>query len=84
VIGPEVNLGWSGSSSSWVTGYAVLRSSDGTNFTQIASVSSSARSYTDSAVQGLGITYWYEIVADSAYGNTASAVVSVSTPLVCV
>jgi hypothetical protein len=84
VIGPEVTLGWSGSSSSWVTGYSILRSSNGSNFSQIASVSAGLRSYTDSSVQGLGITYWYEVVADSSYGDTTSEDMSVTTPLICV
>jgi hypothetical protein len=68
---------------SWVdnagdeTGYKLVRSSDGTNWTEIASLGSNATSFTDSGVVA-GQSYYYRAYAynsagNSAYSNTATA-----------
>jgi titin len=79
-----VKLTWTDSSSYWVTGYEILRSSNGTSYSGIASVSSSATSYTDTSVSGLDTTYWYEVEALSPEGTATSAAVKVTTPTLCV
>ena len=83
LIGPQVYVQWTDSVSSWVTSYVIMRSSDGTDYSPIATVSAGASSYTDSSVAGLGTTYWYEIVARSGEGSATSGSVSVTTPLTC-
>jgi putative nucleotidyltransferase with HDIG domain len=84
ILVPEVKLTWTDSSSYWVTGYEILRSSNGTSYSGIASVSSSATSYTDTSVSGLDTTYWYEVEALSPEGTATSAAVKVTTPTLCV
>jgi hypothetical protein len=83
IVGPAVNLSWTDSSSS-VSGYEILRSSNGSGYSQVATVSSGAASYTDTSVQGLGVTYWYEVVAFGPGGRATSAATSATTPLTCV
>ncbi len=83
VVGPQVNLTWTDSSSSYVSSYEVLRSTSGSSYAGIAQVSAGSSSYTDSTVQGLGTTYWYKVEARSPYGDATSSAVSVTTPLLC-
>jgi len=83
VLGPYVTLTWTDSSSSSVSGYEILRSTNGTSFSDLASVSAGAKTYTDSSVLGLGTTYWYEVRALSPYGSATSGAVSATTPLTC-
>ncbi len=78
-----MSLTWSDSRSSYVTGYEILRSTNGSSYSGIAEVSSKASSYTDTSVQGLGITYWYKVEALSSHGTAMSSTVSVTTPLLC-
>ena len=66
-----------------VTGYGVLRSTNGSSYSAIGTVSADSAFYSDSTVQGLGTTYWYEIEALSPYGSVRSHSVSATTPLTC-
>jgi hypothetical protein len=66
-----------------VRGYLVLRSSNGTSYSPVGFVGSSTTSYDDKNVQGLGITYWYEVEARSTSGSSTSRAVSATTPLLC-
>jgi hypothetical protein len=68
---PKVTLTWSYSSTA-ETGFKVERSSDGTTFSQIATVGATVRSYVDS---GVNRTEYYRVRAynsasNSAYSNT--------------
>lgn len=74
---------WSDSTSSSVSGYEILRSANGSSYSEIAGVSARSESFTDSTVQGLGTTYWYKIEARSDDGPATSSAVSVTTPLLC-
>ena len=82
--GTQVNLAWVNNATNQ-TGFTVQRSPDGTNFTTIASVSSSATTYSDTAVLA-GTTYTYRVSAQnavgaSAYSNTASATTLTAQPV---
>jgi hypothetical protein len=64
-------------------GFNVERSTDGTNFVQIATVAAGVSSYTD--INLSAGTYWYRVRAFnatsySAYSNTASTQTAVSAP----
>lgn len=61
------------------TGYRVERSSDGTNYAQLATVAADVTTYTDVTVAA-GATYWYRVQAfnattSSGYSNVATGVV---------
>jgi hypothetical protein len=62
--GTWINLAWNASSNS--DGYYVLRSTDGTNFAQIAQITSGTTDL-DSAVAA-GVTYYYQVEAYNAAG----------------
>jgi HD domain len=83
LIGPRITLRWTDSTSSGVRGYAVLRSSNGSSYAPVGFVQAQSSSYVDTGVQGLGVTYWYEVEARSSYGSTVSSAVSATTPLLC-
>jgi hypothetical protein len=64
------------------TGFKIERSTDGTTFSQIATATSTARTYADASVTA-GIQYWYRVRAYTALGNSgySEAATSVlSTP----
>jgi hypothetical protein len=50
------------------TGFAIERSTDGRNFSQVASVAASTTSYTDSAANSTS-TYWYRIRSFISFGT---------------
>src|SRR5439155_7382336 len=65
------------------TGFKIERSSDGTNFTQIATAAAGATSYSDTGLAS-STTYYYRVratnsVGDSPYSSTASAQTSAQT-----
>lgn len=69
----QLTVAWDNSSSG-ASGFQVERSADGTNFTQIATVDSSATNYTDGNLTSG--SYWYRVraynaTATSAYSNVA-------------
>jgi hypothetical protein len=80
-----VNLAWS-EAASGITSYIVQRSTDGINFTTLASnVSANASTYIDSNAVA-GTTYYYQVIAvssgvDSAPSNAASATTISSSTL---
>lgn len=61
----QIDLSWSASTGDTLTGYAVYRSTDGENFTEIDTVSAPATSYTDSMTSpdDDGIYYYYQVTA---------------------
>jgi hypothetical protein len=87
VLVPEVNLTWTASPFTQVTGYVILRSTSKTSgYGSVRTVSGrSDTSYSDTSVTGLGATYWYEVEAVAgALTSPASAPASATTPPLCV
>jgi fibronectin type 3 domain-containing protein len=73
-------LTWTGESGA--TGYFVLRSTDGTHYTELANTASTARTYTDSTALA-GHTYDYEVEANNkGLGMAPTNVVTLTTPMV--
>jgi putative nucleotidyltransferase with HDIG domain len=83
IVGPVINLSWTDSTSNWVTGYDILRSSNGSSYTGIASVSAGTTTYSDKTVSGLNTRYWYEVEALSPEGYATSSAASATTPPLC-
>jgi fibronectin type 3 domain-containing protein len=79
--GTQISLSWQNNSTTQ-TSLTLQRSTDGINFTTIATLSARANSYLDTALN-LGTTYYYQIYATNAYGNSLnSAVASTTTPTI--
>jgi hypothetical protein len=73
----QLGLAWADQSAS-VTGFKIERSTDGSTFTQIATVGASTTTYSDTGLTP-GTQYWYRVRAtsasgDSAYSNQASEI----------
>jgi|GEM_PF-833207 len=73
----DLNLDWTDNSNN-ESGFEIERSTDGTNFSSLASVGANVTSYTDATVIN-GTTYWYRVRAyngagNSGYTNVANAV----------
>jgi fibronectin type 3 domain-containing protein len=79
--GTSVVLNWTDADTS-ALGYTILRSTDNTTFTKIASVSGvSAHTFTDATVS-TAHAYYYQVQALNAYATSAvSSTATVSTPL---
>jgi hypothetical protein len=76
----QINLAWAPEASTQ-TGFNVYESTDGTNFSQLATVSSAtAASY---SVTGLtaGTQYWFEVTATNTTGESAPSAVANGTTL---
>jgi len=82
-IGPEITLEWTDSTSSWVTGYEILRSSDGSDYSPVGDVEAGATTYSDSSGLWLDTSYWYEVEALSPEGSATSAPAQTVTPITC-
>ena len=65
----DVHLTWTINAANQ-TGTSIERSSDGVNFTPIATVGANAMSFTDQGVSGAG-TFYYRVRAFNANGNSA-------------
>jgi FtsP/CotA-like multicopper oxidase with cupredoxin domain len=81
--GPQVSLAWTDNSTN-ETGFLIQRSTDGVNFSDLATVGANVINYVDLAVSG-GNTYYYQVAAfnaggPSAYSNIASATIPVPPP----
>ncbi|HET7091835.1 MAG TPA: hypothetical protein VFI22_00105, partial [Thermomicrobiales bacterium] len=74
----EIDLAWSDVAGE--SGYSIERSTNGTNFTPLASVGANVVSYHDASVSGAGI-YYYRVYATSSFGNSGASNVAQSTPL---
>ena len=82
LIGPEIKLTWTASPTTRVTGYEILRGPDPSSLSPLASVNGRTTvTYTDTAVSGVGTTYWYEVEAVAGGSTAASAAVSGKTIL---
>jgi len=67
----EIDLSWTGVTGA--TTYKILRSTDGSMYTQVDSISGPAASYQDSDLGGgltEGTRYYYEVVANNATGDS--------------
>ena len=71
----EVNLAWNATSSAQVTGYEVLRSTDGTSYSTVATLSDRATSaYQDTPLAAnTSYTYLVRAIRHSWYADTTSA-----------
>ena len=74
----QVILSWTDRSTR-EKGFRVERSTDGTNFKQIATLGANVTSYSDSGVQR-GKTYYYQVRAYNKYGNSVYSSVAVAIP----
>jgi fibronectin type 3 domain-containing protein len=68
VSGSEIDISWTNNATN-ATSVLIDRSTDGVNFTQIASVSATANTYHDTTLSP-GNTYYYEVQATNAAGNS--------------
>jgi hypothetical protein len=83
VSASQVDLSWADNSTN-ETGFKVERSTDGVNFTQVATVASNITTYSATALTS-GTTYTFRVrayngVGNSAYSNTASATTPATPP----
>jgi titin len=79
ISGGEISLAWTRNSSN-ETGFVVSRSTDGVNFSQVATVGADITSYSDFGLAQL-TTYYYEVQATNATGSSAlSNTASATTP----
>jgi subtilase family serine protease len=65
----QVNLAWTDNATN-ANGVVVQRSTDGTNWTTLATLAGTAASYSDTSVSK-GKTYYYRVYADNSFGNSA-------------
>jgi predicted phage tail protein len=77
-VGPQVSLAWVDNANN-ETGFLIQRSTDGVNFSDLATVAADTINYVDTAVLA-GTAYTYQVVAfnlggSSAYSNMASATI---------
>jgi titin len=79
VSGTQIGLTWTNNDTN-ATGYNILRSTDGVNFAQIASVGAGVSQYVDSGLSS-STTYYYQVDAYNAGGSSASSNSSSSTPI---
>ena len=79
----QINLAWAQAMAN-EDGFKIFRSSDGTNYTQVATVGINAVSYSNTGLSG-NRTYWYKVAAyntagNSAYSNVASDTTAPQAP----
>jgi len=65
VLGPEIQLAWTATSSTYATGYKIYRSTtNGGPYTLVTTVTGrSTTSYTDTGASGFATTYYYVLTA---------------------
>jgi fibronectin type 3 domain-containing protein len=85
--GTQINLTWTDNSTppNTATGFDIEQSTDGVNFTQVATANAGSTSYTVGGLQ-VSTTYTYRIrafnsIGNSAYSNNASATTSNFAPV---
>ena len=79
--GTTINLTWTGNDPT-ASGYTIMRSTDGVNFTQLTQIAgAAANAYSDTAITP-GQTYSYQVIAftDSAVSAPANSTVAVPPP----
>jgi titin len=70
--GPQITLAWTDNAAD-ETGFVIQRSTDGTTFSDLASVGADVQAYDDPTVLG-AFTYTYRVAAVNANGTSAYAV----------
>lgn len=83
--GTDIGLTWTDNSTNEAT-FRIERSSDGTSFTEIGSVSANITSYTDSGLSAGTFTYRVRAqnaAGNSNYSNSASGTIEAASPLEC-
>lgn len=75
----QINLTWTNNAPN-ATGFLIQRSTDGVNFSQIASVGAGVTTYFDTTAAA-GTTYTYRILAAGAGGNSAPSATASATTL---
>ena len=73
----KINLAWTDNSGN-EDGFRVYRSSDGTNYTQVATVGINVKTYANSGLTG-NRKYWYKVYAFNTAGNSAASNVASDT-----
>ena len=81
----RIDLVWSDNATN-ETGYKIERSTDGANFTVIATIAANSTNYSDTVGLSASTKYYYAVVAtnaggDSSFSNISSATTSPSTSL---
>jgi len=84
VSSTQINLTWTDNSNN-ETGFGIQRSTDGTNFTQIATVGAGVVNYSDAGLPP-STQYFYRVQAlgsggNSAFSNVANATTQAASPL---
>jgi fibronectin type 3 domain-containing protein len=75
----QINLSWTDNAAGIENGFILQRSTDGLNYTQIATLAQGITTYADSSLSA-GTTYYYRVEATSTYGDSAfSAAASAAT-----
>ena len=79
----QINLSWTDTAAGNETGFLIQRSSDGVNFSQIATTNAGINTYWDSVGLSIGNTYTYRVAAynslgNSGYSNVAGATIASS------
>jgi putative nucleotidyltransferase with HDIG domain len=82
VLGPEISLRWTASTTGAVTAYVVLRSTNGHRYAAAGTVSAATTSYTGTSL-AVNKKYWYEVEAVAPGGTATSGAVSAATPVLC-
>ncbi|HET7091837.1 MAG TPA: hypothetical protein VFI22_00115, partial [Thermomicrobiales bacterium] len=78
VSGTEIDLAWSDVANE--SGFQIERSTNGTNFTALASVGAAVTSYHDTTVAG-AVTYFYRVEARNVAGNSLPSNIASSAPV---
>ncbi|HET6249180.1 MAG TPA: NPCBM/NEW2 domain-containing protein [Tepidisphaeraceae bacterium] len=68
-----VTLNWTDNAAGNETGFIVQRSSDNVNFATIATTAAGVTTYADNGPFTVGATYYYQVIATNALGNSAAS-----------
>jgi putative nucleotidyltransferase with HDIG domain len=82
VLGPEISLRWTASTTGAVTSYVVLRSSNGVRYAAAGTVPAATTSYTDTSLR-MDKKYWFKVEAIAPGGTATGSAVSAATPVLC-
>jgi hypothetical protein len=86
--GSQIQLNWTNPSPNNATGIKIMRSTDGTNFTQVALIGRNSTTFTDSGLTA-ATQYYYRVVATNQVGdampsNTAAVATRLAAPQLAV
>ena len=75
----QINLSWTDTAAGNENGFIIQRSTDGVNFTQIATTGAGVTAYADTANLVVGTTYSYRVAATNSLGNSGYSNASSAT-----